>query len=73
MSCLAALKVFHVGRICRDILNTCIRNTEEAERAVQTSGSGRGLGKGIWNMIEESELAKSIKKEDSGKVRSCSV
>lgn len=54
-------------RICRDILNTCIRNTEEAEQNVQASsssgsGSGRGLGKGVWGMIEESGLAKSFKK-----------
>ncbi|KAG6828374.1 hypothetical protein H0H92_008216 [Tricholoma furcatifolium] len=48
----------------REILNTCIRNTEEAERNTQVGGSGRGLGKGVWNMIEESELAKSIKLDE---------
>lgn len=52
--------------MCRDILNSCVRNTEEAERTTQApngpSGeSGRGLGKGVWGMIEESELAKSIR------------
>ncbi|PPQ80139.1 hypothetical protein CVT25_001438 [Psilocybe cyanescens] len=50
----------------REILNSCVRNTEEAERlskAVEgsTKASGRGLGKGVWGMIEESELAKSIR------------
>ncbi|TFK65923.1 RNI-like protein [Pluteus cervinus] len=46
-------------RICRDILNSCVRNTEEAERRAQAVA--RGLGKGVWGMIEESELAKSIR------------
>ena len=67
--------------MCRDILNSCVRNTEEAERNSQlnngtigrsggtdTGGSGRGLGKGVWNMIEESELAKSIKLDEEKKV-----
>jgi protein phosphatase 1 regulatory subunit 37 len=55
-------------RMCRDILNTCVRNTEEAERSTQSAkngvpdtASGRGLGKGVWGMIEESELAKTMK------------
>lgn len=53
--------------MCREILNTCIRNTEEAEKAAHVSdglrspASNRGLGKGVWNMIQESELAKSIR------------
>lgn len=64
--------------ICRDILNTCVRNTEEAERAARggsgsgqgeegqqgTPISGKGLGKGVWGLIEESELAKSIRMGD---------
>jgi protein phosphatase 1 regulatory subunit 37 len=69
--------------MCRDILNSCVRNTEEAERNSQlssatfgrgggagagTAGSGRGLGKGVWNMIEESELAKSIRLNEENKV-----
>lgn len=58
--------------MCRDILNTCIRNTEEAEKAGQPAksdaGSGRGQGKGVWLMIEESELAKSFRKDDKKKV-----
>ncbi|KAL5504946.1 hypothetical protein ACEPAH_7609 [Sanghuangporus vaninii] len=56
------------ARMCRDILNTCVRNTEEAERNSQAASSGRGLGKGVWNMIEESELAKTFKKDDEKKV-----
>ncbi|KAF8436520.1 hypothetical protein L210DRAFT_2456252 [Boletus edulis BED1] len=67
------------ARICREILNTCVRNTEDAEKATrggaghasgsgqyeeghqETPGSGKGLGKGVWGLIEESELAKSIR------------
>lgn len=62
-------------RMCREILNTCVRNTEEAERATKASvegasvSSGRGLGKGVWGMIEESELAKSIRLDEEKKVR----
>ncbi|KAF8885399.1 hypothetical protein CPB84DRAFT_1816838 [Gymnopilus junonius] len=61
------------ARMCREILNTCVRNTEEAERASKAAAegaptsSGRGLGKGVWNMIEESELAKSIKLKEEKK------
>ena len=63
------------ARMCRDILNTCIRNTEDAERSAkaasqegQGGGSGRGLGKGVWGMIEESELAKSIRLDEEKRV-----
>ena len=48
----------------RSILNTCIRNTEEAEKAVQT----RGGAKGVWGMIEDSELAKTFRAGDDLKV-----
>jgi protein phosphatase 1 regulatory subunit 37 len=62
--------------MCRDILNTCIRNTEEAERNSQppsANGTGsRGQGKGIWGMIEESRLAKTFRKDGHKKVESCS-
>lgn len=54
--------------MCRDILNTCVRNTEEAERISQAASSGRGLGRGVWGMIEESELAKTFKKGEEKKV-----
>jgi protein phosphatase 1 regulatory subunit 37 len=61
--------------MCREILNSCVRNTEEAERlskASEGSGvqSGRGQRKGVWGMIEESELAKSIRKGEEKRVRS---
>ncbi|EIW75443.1 hypothetical protein CONPUDRAFT_112021 [Coniophora puteana RWD-64-598 SS2] len=58
------------SRMCRDILNTCVRNTEEAEKAAQAQAraeggdgvDGGGRSKGVlWNMIEDSELAKSIR------------
>ncbi|KAF7303918.1 hypothetical protein MIND_00622300 [Mycena indigotica] len=79
------------ARLCRDILNACVRNTEEAERNAhrgmfggsgsQTpidgvnghahgvngsthTSSGRGLGKGVWGLIEDSELAKSIRLDE---------
>jgi len=65
------------AKICRDILNTCVRNTEEAERAahgVSPDGgsngmptSGKGLRRGVWGLIEESELAKSIRQGDGCK------
>jgi protein phosphatase 1 regulatory subunit 37 len=55
--------------MCRDILNTCVRNTEEAERNAPPSSansiSGRGQSKGIWGMIEESKLAKTFRKDEA--------
>jgi hypothetical protein len=58
--------------MCRDILNSCVRNTEDAERNAQApsghGGSGRGLAKGVWGMIEESELAKTIRLGEEKKV-----
>jgi len=50
--------------MCRDILNTCVRNTEDAERAAANGGSGdtiSGKKAAVWGMIEESELAKTIR------------
>ncbi|KAF8340191.1 hypothetical protein F5887DRAFT_1076994 [Amanita rubescens] len=56
------------SRMCREILNTCIRNTEEAENAQNDSSGGNsrggGIGKGVWGMIEESSLARSIRLND---------
>lgn len=52
------------ARICREILGTCVRNTEEAE-AGGVAG-GKGLGKGVWGLIEESELARSIRMGEGG-------
>ncbi len=65
-----------VFRMCREILSTYVRNTEEAERASKggaaaeggrrTTASGMGTG-----MIEENELAKSIRLDQGQKVRTC--
>lgn len=46
-------------RQCREILSSCVRNTEEAA----ASGHGKQM-KSVWGMIEESELAKSIRAGD---------
>ena len=58
--------------MCRAILETCVRNTEEAEKSAQSGAStpttGRGQGKGLWTMIEDSSLARSIRKDDTKKV-----
>ncbi|TCD69570.1 hypothetical protein EIP91_006992 [Steccherinum ochraceum] len=53
-----------MARMCRDILNTCVRNTEEAEKSSSQDASGRGQGKGVWGMIEESELAKTFRQDE---------
>lgn len=50
--------------MCRNILDTCVRNTEEAEKFTL----GRGGGKGVWGMIEDSELAKTFRQGDDLKV-----
>ncbi|KAI0360641.1 RNI-like protein [Trametes cingulata] len=61
-----------MARMCRDILESCIRNTEEAEKASMSGApngqSGRGEAKGVWGMIEQSELAKTIREDDKKKV-----
>jgi hypothetical protein len=71
-----AFKIDLPRRMCRDILNTCVRNTEEAERSTQPSSangaSGRGQGKGVWGMIEDSKLAKTFRLDEEQKVESCS-
>lgn len=53
-----------MARMCRDILNTCVRNTEEAEKATMGGNSddtAPGRKTAVWGMIEESELAKTIR------------
>src|SRR6267154_3064059 len=74
--CLRFSNVDLLSRMCRDILNTCIRNTEEAEWNAQLSStngaSGRGQGKGVWGMIEESRLAKTLRKDGLKKAESLS-
>jgi len=87
--------------MCREILDTCVRNTEEAERnskalslipvpssttsenpsvdinapassnvpaAMTVSHIMGGKKRGVWGLIEESELAKSIQKDEEKKV-----
>lgn len=64
------------ARMCREILNTCIRNTEEAEKASKAAAaqaSGKDAGKGVWGLIEESELARSIRRDDAKKQGEASV
>jgi hypothetical protein len=61
--------------MCRDILNSCVRNTEEAEKSSRGANganagtSGRGQARGVWGMIEESELAKTIRQGEEYKVQ----
>ncbi|CAK5276830.1 unnamed protein product [Mycena citricolor] len=68
------------ARMCRDILNVCVRNTEDAEKraaatreaeglSTPTSANpdGRGYGKGVWGLIEESALAKGIREGRRGR------
>jgi protein phosphatase 1 regulatory subunit 37 len=62
-----------LDRVCRDIFNTCVRNTEEAEKANREAASADGEesptdGKAVWGMIEKSQLAKSIRLDDAKKV-----
>jgi protein phosphatase 1 regulatory subunit 37 len=66
--------------MCRDILNTCVRNTEEAEKRTQdaaavaaaggdgSSEGSRGHGKGVWGLIEDSQIARSIRKDEEKQV-----
>ena len=55
--------------MCREILNTCVRNTEEADRTAKGGESGRKSGKGVWGMIEDSKLAKTIRQDEEKKVK----
>ena len=54
-------------RMRRDILESCVRDTGGADRASQGGVSGRGEAKGVWGMIQQSELAKSIREDDKRK------
>ncbi|KIY66992.1 RNI-like protein [Cylindrobasidium torrendii FP15055 ss-10] len=46
------------ARCCRGILNSCVRNTEEAQKNADVNG-----GKKVWGILDESELAKRIRME----------
>ena len=54
--------------MCRDILNTCVRNTEEAEKTAKAIRGTASAGKAVWGMIEESALAKTFKKGENKKM-----
>ncbi|KAJ7025845.1 RNI-like protein [Mycena alexandri] len=54
------------ARMCRDILNATGVNGS-AGGGLSSLGSGRGQGRGVWGMIEESELAKSIRLDEEKK------
>ncbi|KAF5354240.1 hypothetical protein D9756_006991 [Leucocoprinus leucothites] len=88
------------AKMCREILNTCVRNTEEAERSSKTSAPSsttsenppsvnintptsedaptittaaqimRGKKRGVWGLIEDSALARSIRKDEEKKMES---
>lgn len=50
-----------------------MRNTEEAEKHARVAsgenGTSQGAGKGVWGMIEESELARSVRSSGDLKVK----
>ena len=58
--------------ICRGVFKTCVRDTEKAEGCGVVLGvavdmenrESKGLGKGVWGLIEEKELAKSVRMGD---------
>jgi len=52
--------------MCREILNWCIRNTEQADARARSEGSFRGQK--VWGMIEGSALARDVRKEESARV-----
>ncbi|EIN04586.1 hypothetical protein PUNSTDRAFT_47270 [Punctularia strigosozonata HHB-11173 SS5] len=73
-----------MARVCREILDSCVRNTEEAERKTQeadgrvegdacSQSSMKGTGKGVWAMVETSQLARSIAKDDAKKASAADV
>ncbi|GJE92479.1 RNI-like protein [Phanerochaete sordida] len=62
-----------MARMCREILNTCVRNTEEADKASQANSDtasmlSTGKSRALWLMIEESELAKTFRQDEQKKV-----
>lgn len=59
-----------LARVCRDIFNTCVRNTQEAEQLhhAETGDSKTGPDrKAVWGMIEKSQLAKRIRQDEAKK------
>jgi protein phosphatase 1 regulatory subunit 37 len=53
-------------RLCREILNWCVRNTEKADARARSEGGLRGQK--VWGMIEGSALARDVRKEESARV-----
>ncbi|KAG7440205.1 RNI-like protein [Guyanagaster necrorhizus] len=61
---------------CREILGWCVRNTEEAdarrgEVADRENGAAEGVNgrnKGLWGLIEDSELARGIREGEERKI-----
>jgi protein phosphatase 1 regulatory subunit 37 len=63
------LFIHSTSRVCREIFNTCVRNTEEAEKASQEATTEVELDRNaVWGMIEKSQLAKTIRQDDAKKV-----
>jgi protein phosphatase 1 regulatory subunit 37 len=64
-----------MARGCREIFNTCVRNTEEADKASKDAAAAiegeteeeREKG-AVWGMIDKSQLAKAIRLDDAKKV-----
>ncbi|EKM53275.1 uncharacterized protein PHACADRAFT_175669 [Phanerochaete carnosa HHB-10118-sp] len=62
-----------MARMCREILNTCVRNTEEADKASHANSDAASTistskSRALWIMIEESELAKTFRQDEQKKV-----
>ena len=58
--------------MCRDILNSCVRNAEKISAVGNIDGSTSSASSrraAVWGMIDDSELAKTIRR-DFDKVQS---
>ncbi|KAG8785188.1 hypothetical protein FRC20_001275 [Serendipita sp. 405] len=56
-----------MARLCREILNWCVRNTERADARARSEGA-HPRGKGIWAMIEDSALARDVRKGEGRRI-----
>lgn len=56
-----------MARLCREILNWCVRNTERADARARSEGI-QPRGKGIWGMIEDSALARDVRKGEGKRI-----
>ncbi|KAG8824252.1 hypothetical protein FRC17_009140 [Serendipita sp. 399] len=57
-----------MARLCREILNWCVRNTERADARARSEGVPPPRGKGIWAMIEDSALARDVRKGEGKRI-----